>query len=141
MSLRVSRWLATVVGIVTPSLETIRRWHELRTLTVSWPAYLDDVLLGGFLLYGAWSSGRNPAAGRPVLAAAWGFMLGLAYSSLFYQWANLSEPDPSGVSPPLVVSIKAAGLVIGMVGLLAVLAPAPRMHAGASSTPNSQIDP
>ena len=68
---------------MTPSIEAIRRWHELRTLTVWWPAFVDDILLGAFLLYGPWQAGGERSSGRAVLAAAWGFMCGIAYGSLF----------------------------------------------------------
>src|SRR5262245_44889362 len=107
--LRLSRQLALLIGIVTPAIETWRRWHELVTFTVWWPAFLDDVLLGAFLVSGAWVAGQS-SSGRRTLAAAWGFMCGIAYSSLTFQLANLDAPDPSGFSPALVVAIKALGL-------------------------------
>jgi hypothetical protein len=90
VTLQFSRRLAVLIGVVTPSIETIRRWHELRTLTVWWPAYIDDILLGAFLLYGAGRAGDEQSSGRAVLAAAWGFMCGIAYSSLFTQLGRLS---------------------------------------------------
>ena len=68
--LRVSRALAWIIGAVTPALELARRWHEVTTMTVYWPSLLDDFLLGGFLLYGAWSVGRDSRSGRAILAAA-----------------------------------------------------------------------
>jgi len=118
MSFQFSRRLAIVIGTVTPLAELVRRWHELRTLTVWWPAFLDDVLLGAFLLYGAWRTRKNQSSGRPVLTAAWGFMCGMAYSSLFIQLARLNESDPSGLAPKIVVSVKAIGLACGLVGLV-----------------------
>ena len=115
-----------MIGIVTPSIETIRRWHELRTLTVWWPAYLDDVLLGGFLLYGSWRAGSGRPHGRAVLTAAWGFTCGIAYSSVFGQLATLSQPDPSGLAPSVVVAFKALGLALGITGLVSALGPGDR---------------
>ena len=44
-------------------------------------------------------------------------MCGLAYSSLTFQLANLDAPDPSGVSSALVATVKALGLLIGVIGL------------------------
>ena len=121
MRLQFSRRLALLVGVVTPSIETVRRWHELRTLTVWWPSYCDDVLLGGFLIYGAWRAGTGRPGGRTVLAAAWAFMCGIAYASLFGQLAVLGAPDPSGVSPTLVVAFKTCGLALGIAGLVSAL--------------------
>jgi hypothetical protein len=123
VTLQFSKRLAVLVGVVTPSIETIRRWHELRTLTVWWPAFIDDVLLGGFLLYGAWRVHRDTTSGRPVLIAAWGFMCGIAYGSVFSQAARLSELDPSGMPPILVVAFKGFGLALGIAGLVSALSP------------------
>jgi hypothetical protein len=50
------------------------------------------------------------AFGRRMLAAAWGFMSGIAYSSLLVQLANFGATDPSGFSPLFVVTFKAFGL-------------------------------
>jgi hypothetical protein len=122
--LRLSRQLAFMIGTVTPAIETWRRWHELVTFTVWWPAFLDDVLLGAFLVLGAWLSRRSPS-GRQILGAAWGFMCGVAYSSLTFQLANLDAPDPSGFSPVLVVAVKALGLVLGVVGVVSAIAAPP----------------
>jgi hypothetical protein len=118
MSMRFSTRLAVLIGIATPSIEVVRRWQELRSLTVWWPAFFDDILLGAFLLYAAWRTTQNGPSGRPVLTAAWAFMCGIAYSSVFIQLANLSQPDPSGLSPTLVVFVKAVGLALGILGLI-----------------------
>jgi hypothetical protein len=122
VTLQLSRRLAVLIGTAAPSVETIRRWHELRTMTVWWPSYLDDILLGGFLLYGAWYAGSGRSGGRAVLASAWGFMCGLAYSSVFSQLATLGQPDPSGLPPGAVAAFKALGLALGVVGLVGALA-------------------
>ena len=119
--LRVSRMLAIVIGIFTPFLETWRRWREVRDMTVYWPAFVDDYLIGAFLLYGAMCVGRDGDASRPVLAAAWAFLCGMAYASFFGQLQVLSKADPSGVSPVLVVTVKALGLAIGIIGLVLAL--------------------
>lgn len=110
--------LALALGIITPALETVRRWREVRDLTVWWPAFVDDYLIGAFLLYGAWRVGRDEEAGRAVLAAAWAFLCGMAYGSFFGQLAELSRSDPSGVSPAFVVAVKGTGLLLGILGLV-----------------------
>lgn len=116
-SLRASRTLAVVLGVITPALETARRWREVRDMTVWWPAFIDDYLIGAFLLLGALRVGKDAEAGRAVLAAAWAFLCGMAYGSFFGQLAELSQSDPSGVSPVFVVAVKGVGLLLGMVGL------------------------
>lgn len=116
----VSRILAVILGCITPLLETLRRWGELRQGTIWWPSFLDDYLIGAFLLYGSWRAGKD-ATGRAVLAAAWAFLCGMAYGSFFGQLQVLSQPDPSGQSPLLIVVVKGVGLAIGALGLIFTL--------------------
>jgi hypothetical protein len=120
MALTFSRRLALFIGTITPLMEIIRRWHQLADLR-SLPVWFDDVLLGAFLLYGAWRAGKDRTSGRPILAAAWGFMCGLAYYSFFGQLQHLGEADPSGVSPLWIVSVKGVGLALGIAGLITAL--------------------
>lgn len=131
MSLRVSWTLALIIGVITPLLETLRRWREVRDMTVWWPSFIDDYLIGAFLLYGAWRVTRHGAASRGVLASAWAFLCGMAYGSFFGQLQTLSQSDPSGLSSGLVVFVKGVGLVLGITGLLLSL----RAGATTRSTP------
>ena len=130
--LRVSRTLAILLGTLTPLLETLRRWREVRDMTVWWPAFVDDYLIGGFLLYGAVRVGRDGPAGRGALAAAWAFLCGMAYGSFFDQLRVLSRPDPSGVSPVFVVGVKGLGLILGIIGLVLTL-------RGSTSDPGGRL--
>ena len=120
MTLSFSRGLAVVVGVVTLLAEIARRRHQLLD-PAALPVWIDDVLLAGFLLFGAWRVATDQQAGRPVLAAAWGFMCGLTYYSFFGQLQRLAEPDPSGLAPAWVVAVKGVGLVLGILGLVTAL--------------------
>jgi len=120
VALSFSRRLALFIGIITPLAEVARRRHQLLD-PVFIPSWIDDMLLGGFLLYGAWRVASDPRTGRPVLAAAWGFMCGLAYYSFFGQLQRLAEPDPSGLAPVWVIAVKGVGLVLGIVGMVTAL--------------------
>ena len=67
---RFSERLAWVAGVVLPVLETVRRWGTWWEFP---PAYLDDLLIGGFFLVGAWMSAEmQPSAvgGSPQRTAA-----------------------------------------------------------------------
>ena len=131
MALSFSRALALFIGIITPLAEVARRRHQMLD-PAAIPSWIDDMLLGGFLLYGAWRVASDPRTGRPVLAAAWGFMCGLAYYSFFGQLQRLAEPDPSGIAPVWVVAVKGVGLVLGIVGMITALrAPEPMPNATA----------
>jgi hypothetical protein len=115
-----SRYLAIVLGILTPLAETIRRWHTWRADP---PALFDDYLIGAFLLYGAWRVGKDARSGQRFLAAAWAFMCGMAYLSFFGQLHRLSigEIDPAPIPSAWVAAIKGFGLALGVIALIMTL--------------------
>jgi hypothetical protein len=120
MTISFSRNLAIVIGILTPIAETVRRWNQLGHLSV-WPVWLDDFVLGVFLLYGAWRTTKDVRTGRPFLAAAWAFTCGMAYASFISQLQNLNQPDPAQISSGLVATIKGVGLVLAILALIVSL--------------------
>jgi hypothetical protein len=115
-----SRYLAIVLGILTPLAETIRRWHTWRSDP---PALFDDYLIGAFLLYGAWRVGKDARTGQRFLAAAWAFMCGMAYLSFFGQLHRLSigEIDPAPIPSTWVAAIKGFGLALSVIALIMTL--------------------
>jgi predicted MFS family arabinose efflux permease len=56
-----------------------------------------------------------------VLASAWGFACGMAYSSFFMQLARLGESDPSGISSVKVVALKAVMMAAAVAALVVTL--------------------
>jgi len=124
-SMTISRFLAIVIGIVTPLAETVRRWSTWRQNP---PALFDDYILGAFLLYGAWRVGKDVRGGQPFLAAAWAFMCGMAYYSFFEQVHRyqLGLSDPAPISSGWVAVIKGIGLALGVIALVLSLKPIPR---------------
>jgi len=117
MTISFSRYLALVLGVVTPIAETIRRWSTWRSDP---PALFDDYILGAFLLYGAWRVGKDARMGQRFLAAGFAFMCGMAYHSFFGQLQNLRSgiADPAPISSIWVAVIKGAGLALGILGLV-----------------------
>jgi len=120
MTIWFSRKLATFLGIVTPVLETVRRWHTWQDLP---SALFDDYILGGLLLYGAWRVGRDASTGQKFLAAAWGFALGMVYSSFFWQLEQMriGTIDPAPISSGWVAGIKGTGFVLVIIGFITSL--------------------
>jgi hypothetical protein len=120
MTIGFSRWLAIVIGIATPALETIRRWSTWQENPAS---FFDDYVLGGFLLYGAWRVGRDPRSGQRYLTAAWGFALGMVVLSFIGQLNAISrgEGDPAPVSSETVALVKGIGFVVIALGLISSL--------------------
>lgn len=117
MTLQISRWLAIIGGVVVPILETLRRWSTWRES----PANLfDDYIMGAFLLYAAWLTGRDARRGQPFLSAAWAFACGLGYYSFFGQLKSvrLGEADPSAISSEAVLIVKGVAVAFAILGLI-----------------------
>jgi hypothetical protein len=93
MSLAFPRGLAVFYGVFLPIGETVRRWHQLKDVSM-WPAWLDDILIGAFLLYAVWRLGRDKIAGQRWLASAWGCACGMGYFSFFGQRRASMKPIP-----------------------------------------------
>jgi len=114
----VSRKLAYIFGIATPLAETIRRWG---TWWDNPPAFLDDYFLGAFLIAGAWVT-RDPRSGRAraLLAGAWGFACGMAYSSAAFHWTAMRSGavDPAPIPTQSVFAIKLIGGLIFAIALV-----------------------
>ena len=127
MTIRFSRNLAIVLGILTPAAETIRRWNTWRADP---PSLFDDYILGAFLLYGAWRVGKDARTGQRFLAAAWAFMCGMAYNSFFGQLQHLrmGDPDPAPIPSGWVAGIKGVGLGLGVIALVISLRRLPGMR-------------
>ena len=117
MTIEFSRRLAIVGGILAPLGETIRRWH---TWQESPPNLFDDYIMGAFLLYGAWRTGKNVCNGQRFLAAAWAFACGLGYYSFFGQLKSLrlGEIDPAPISSEWVLLIKGIAVTLAIIALV-----------------------
>ena len=120
LSIEFSRRLAYIAGIATPLAETIRRWSTWKQTPVN---FFDDYLLGAFLIFGAWRTGRDVRSGRPILAAAWAFACGLGYYSFFGHLQSLSqnEPDPAPIPSVWVAVIKGVAWAIAILALVVTL--------------------
>jgi hypothetical protein len=118
--IRFSRYLAILLGVITPLLETVRRWS---TWQENPAAFFDDYILGGLLLYGAWRVGRDEAGGQKFLTAAWGFAFGMVYSSFFWQLEQnrTGSVDPAPVSGELVLLVKGIGFILVITGFFTSL--------------------
>jgi hypothetical protein len=120
MNITFSRNLAVVFGVITPALETIRRWSTWQEDPLS---FFDDYILGGLLLFGAWQVTRNAVEGQKFLVLGWGFALGMVYASIDYQLQQIHAGaiDPAPISTEWVAVIKGLGFVLVLLGLIASL--------------------
>jgi hypothetical protein len=122
---RISMYIAFFGGIVTPVLETIRRWHQLSDPKY-FIAWFDDYIIGAFLLLAAWRTLQRYDNGYKLLIAAWGFSTGMIFCSFFGQLQQISRPDPSEVSAVIVVSIKGFMFVICILSLVLAIQHVPK---------------
>ena len=116
MTIQFSRRLAIVGGILAPLAETIRRWSTWQESPAS---LFDDYIIGAFLLYAAWRTGKDLRGGQRFLTAAWGFACGLGYASFFSQLhsMNSGEPDPAGIASKWVLLIKGIAVSLAIIAL------------------------
>lgn len=120
MTLRFSRWLAIIGGILIPLLETVRRWSTWQQS----PANLfDDYIMGAFLLFGAWRVGKDIRSGQKFLAAAWAFACGLGYYSFFGQLDGIRRgvQDPAPIASEWILLIKGIAWALAIAALAASL--------------------
>ena len=115
---RFSQRLAWVAGVVIPLGETIRRWGTWWDVPA---AYLDDVIIGAFFLFGAWTSRRSVLVGARCLAAAYGCACGIGFLSLIFGVTSINQTDPAGVSGVTALIVKVAMVSLGLAGLVGAL--------------------
>ena len=125
MTIKFSRRLAIIGGVLAPLAETIRRWH---TWQESPPNLFDDYIMGAFLLYAAWRTGKDVRRGQRFLAAAWAFACGLGYYSFFGQLKSLrsGEIDPAPISSEWVLLIKGIVVTLAIIALVISLKRLPK---------------
>jgi hypothetical protein len=117
MTINFSRWFAVIAGILAPLGETIRRWSTWQQS----PANLfDDYIMGAFLLYAAWRTGKDVQSGQRYLSAAWAFACGLGYYSFFGQLNSLrsGEIDPAPIASEWVLVIKGIAVTLAIIALV-----------------------
>ena len=104
---------AYVMGVLLPVGETVRR----RTNFENIPAYIDDFIIGGLLLWAAHAASRERPYGRYLLCAAWGVLCGGLWGSFFGQVLSESPTDVSGLPNAAVVVVKAGLYAIALYSL------------------------
>ncbi|HEY3386077.1 MAG TPA: hypothetical protein VGK46_06185 [Saprospiraceae bacterium] len=117
MKLKLSMYVAFAGGILTPFLETIRRWHQLSDARyfISW---FDDYIIGAFLFFAAWKTYNSLSEGQKYLRPPGGFASGMAFYSFFSQLQSLDQPDPAPVSSVAVAVVKGIMLLTCVTSLL-----------------------
>jgi peptidoglycan/LPS O-acetylase OafA/YrhL len=106
--------VAYCLGVALPVFEVCRR----RTNFSDIPGYIDDLIIGGLLLFAARGAERGRPHGRALLIAAWGILCGGLWGSLFGQIYNTSPHDFSGIPNMVVVGLKLLVYGVATTGLV-----------------------
>jgi len=117
LSVKANRRLAVLIGIVLPPAEMLRRSGDLG----SWWLWIDDWLIGGALILGAWAAGARRAGGLRALAAAWGLAAGMGWYSLVGHMLRIGEQDVSGLPGWTVTLVIGLGWLLVLYGLASTL--------------------
>lgn len=120
MNVGFSRWLAIAFGVLIPLLGIVRNWTEAKQDVFG---FFGDLVLGTFLLVGAWKVGQNERSGRRFLSAAWGLACGMFYSSLATQVGLLggTAQAETAIGPEWSATAASLGLLVAIIGLISSL--------------------
>jgi|SRR6187402_1247584 len=108
---------AYVLGFGLPIVEALRRGTRVFPLS----SYVDDYIMGAFLLAAARSVSRGRASGKALLVAAWSALCGGMYYSFFAQLEQGEKADVSGLPNAVVMGVKGAIYAVAIAALLRAL--------------------
>ena len=108
---------AYVMGFGLPVAEALRRGTRILPLS----SYLDDFIIGVFLLAAARAVSQGRTSGNPLLVAAWSALCGSLYYSFFAQIEQGSNADVSGLPNALVIGIKGVIYAVALTALVRAL--------------------
>jgi hypothetical protein len=117
LRIKISMYIAFVGGILTPVLESVRRWHQISDIRY-FMTWFDDYIIGSFLVFAAWRTHKSIAKGRKYLIASWGIATGMSFYSFFSQLQAINHPDPAPVSTSTVAIVKGIMFLVCIISLL-----------------------
>jgi hypothetical protein len=111
MNIGFSSILAGAFGITIPMLGIVRNWTISERTTASGVEFFFELIVGAFLLYGAWKVRENVHAGRRFLTAGWGLACGLFYSDIVSLLRSTAFDDE------LTVAFTSIAMLLAVAGL------------------------
>lgn len=116
-ALTTSMYLGFAGGVITPVMETVRRWHQIPD-PANFFLWFDDYVGGAFMLFACWKTYRSRANGQHYLIGAWGFVTGMMLLSFFGQLQRLHDIDPAPIPSTAVAGIKGLMLLLCITGMV-----------------------
>ena len=86
-------------GVLLPVLAIVRNWSLDKQ---DFWAFFADVISGAFLLFAVWKVSQKERVGKRYLAAAWGLVCGLFYSSFAYQVVTINAGSKPEMGEPMI---------------------------------------
>jgi hypothetical protein len=120
--------VAIIFGAFIVCAETCQHFGDIVGPSVWTDLPLNDWFAGAFLVYGGAALRRNPARGRAVQAAAWGFMCSLlaaAFVAHWEEWRTQNTPSDDWIPAGAFIAILSVLLIVSVLGLSSTLAAAP----------------
>jgi hypothetical protein len=111
------RGLALAIGALLPLAELARRASDL----ASWWLWIDDFVIGGALLAGAWAARNRSERGLRALAAGWGVAAGMGYYSLVGHILRLGDADVSGLPQWAITAVIGPGWLLILFALISTI--------------------
>ena len=112
------RALAVALAVSLMAGELWRSWGTDRHLMF----VVDDMIIGVFLLVGAWAMKQDTVRRRALFCAAWGFGAGLLYSSFFGKLVDPAEVDAGNWSMSVLTVLVGLAFVTSVIGMVASIA-------------------
>lgn len=111
------RIIALIHGLGLMIGETWRSWGAGRPLVF----VIDDFLIGGFVILGAWLMRNDTPRNRAVFAAAWGANAGMLYGSFFGKLVEPSAVNAGNWSLDVLTWLVGLAFVVSVIGMLAAM--------------------
>ena len=114
IQMRLNVILALVFAVVLMTVETIRRYE----IWGHWSAWMDDYLMGMFLILAAISVLKKKRKGHLLLAAAWAFNAGLLYGSFFSKVNDPTRDFQSNINSELLILLTGLGFFVSLFAMV-----------------------
>lgn len=112
--MRALRLIAVIFALSMMFGEAYRTWGTGRPVY----AWLDDQILGLFLIVGAWLMSKPTRARYAVFAAGWGFSAGMIYSSFFAKLFDPETSNPGNFGSGVLTLLVGVAFAVSLFGLV-----------------------
>lgn len=115
--MRLLRLAAVIFALSMMFGEAYRTWGTGRPVY----AWLDDQILGLFLILGAWLMSKPTRARFAIFAAGWGFSAGMIYPSFFTKLYDPASSNPGNFDLGVLTLLIGMAFVVTLLGLVVTI--------------------